>query len=291
MKRAIALILALAMLACTVVLAEDQERQIVELDAPVQMYVHAIHGLNLRSEMDLDNDDNIQRVLLLNETVMVDYIVDGVWAHVTYVLPASEQVEAELEAEIEAVEAVIESELEESAEVEPAATAEPAAEGDLSENELFAELTEAEGEIETEIVAEIESELEENAEAEPAATTVPATETEAAATEAEENTEAEEETESAEEAGSAEETESAEETVSTEETESAEETESTEEAETVRTIEGYMWLGYLGQKAYRPAPRKAAPAATPAPVVTPDPNETPSEDKNQESDSEELPQE
>ena len=171
MKRAIALILALAMLACTVVFAEDQEHQIVELDAPVQMYVHAIHGLNLRSEMDLDNDDNIQRVLLLNETVMVDYIVDGIWAHVTYVLPASEQVEAELEAEIEEVEAVIESELEENAEVEPATT------------------------------------------------TVPATETEAAATEAEENAEVEEETEPA------------------------------EEAETVRTIEGYMWLCYLGQKA------------------------------------------
>lgn len=98
MKRAIALILALVMLACTTVFAENQEPQIVMLDAPVQMYVHAVHGLNLRSEMDLDNDDNIQRVLLLNETVMVDYIVDGVWAHVIYVLPASEQVAEELEA-------------------------------------------------------------------------------------------------------------------------------------------------------------------------------------------------
>ena len=219
MKKAIALMLAVAVLVCSVVFAEAREPQVVMLDAPVQMYVHAVHGLRLRSEMNLEDDDNIQRVLLLNETVMVDYIVDGIWAHVTYVLPASEQVEAELEAEIEEVEAEIESELEENAEVEPAATAEPAVEGDLNENELFAELTEAEGEIETEVAAEIESELEENAEVEPAATTAPATETEAAAAEAEENPE------------------------------SAEETESVEEVETVRTIEGYMWLGYLGQKA------------------------------------------
>ena len=196
MKRAIALILALVMLACTTVFAEDQEPQIVMLDAPVQMYVHAVHGLNLRSEMDLDNDDNIQRVLLLNETVMVDYIVDGVWAHVIYVLPASEQVAEELEAEIEMVEEQIE-EVEANATTEPAATTDPATE---------AEIEEAAEELESEI-----EEMEENAEA-------------------------------------------------------AAETEPTEEETTdPNTIEGFMWLGYLGEKAYRPVIRKSTPAPSEAP--------------------------
>lgn len=213
MKRAIALILALVMLACTTVFAENQEPQIVMLDAPVQMYVHAVHGLNLRSEMDLDNDDNIQRVLLLNETVMVDYIVDGVWAHVIYVLPASEQVAEELEAEIEMVEEQIE-EVEANATTEPAATTDPATE---------AEIEEAAEELESEI-----EEMEENAEA--AATTEPAAEADPAE----------------------------------------------EETEGVRIIEGYMWLGYLGEKAYRPAKRSSsAPSETPAPVVTPAPEDSP----------------
>lgn len=217
MKRAIALILALAVLACTTVFAEDQEPQIVMLDAPVQMYVHAVHGLNLRSEMDLDNDDNIQRVLLLNETVMVDYIVDGIWAHVIYVLPASEQVAEELETEIEAVAEEIE-EAEANATAEPAATAELAA---TTEPTATAEPT-AENE---EAAEELEAELEE----------------------IEENAEAAAETEPAE-----------------------------EETADPNTIEGFMWLGYLGEKAYRPVVRKSTPAPSEAPDLPTDTEPAPS---------------
>ena len=90
MKRAFALILALALL-CAMAFAETAEPEVVALDPAVEMYVHAVHGLRLRSEMDLENDENIIRVLALNEAVLVDAIVDGVWAHVTWELPEAEQ--------------------------------------------------------------------------------------------------------------------------------------------------------------------------------------------------------
>lgn len=93
MKKVFALILAFAMLLCTAAFAEEVEPQVTTLDPAVEMYVQAIRGLRLRSEMDLTNDENIVRVLALNETVLVDSIIDDVWAHVTYELPEEEQTE------------------------------------------------------------------------------------------------------------------------------------------------------------------------------------------------------
>ena len=95
MKKVFALILALAMLLCSMAFAEEVEPQVVTLDPAVEMYVQAIAGLRLRSEMDLTNDENIIRVLALNETVLVDSIIDDEWAHVTYELPEEEQTEEE----------------------------------------------------------------------------------------------------------------------------------------------------------------------------------------------------
>lgn len=92
MKRAFALILALALM-CAMAFAETAEPEVVHLDPAVEMYVHAIHGLRLRRAMDLEDDTNIIRVLALNEAVLVDAIVDGVWAHVTWELPEAEQTE------------------------------------------------------------------------------------------------------------------------------------------------------------------------------------------------------
>lgn len=93
MKKVFALILAAAMLLCTAAFAEEVEQNIVTLDPAVEMYVHAVHGLRLRSEMDLTNDENIIRILGLNETVLVDSITNDEWAHVTYELPEEEQTE------------------------------------------------------------------------------------------------------------------------------------------------------------------------------------------------------
>ena len=95
MKKVFALILAFAMLLCAMAFAEEVEPQVTTLDPAVEMYVQAIRGLRLRSEMDLTNDENIIRVLALNEVVLVDSIIDDEWAHVTYELPEEEQTEEE----------------------------------------------------------------------------------------------------------------------------------------------------------------------------------------------------
>ena len=93
MKKVFALILAFAMLLCAMAFAEEVEPQVTTLDPAVEMYVQAIRGLRLRSEMDLTNDENIIRILGLNETVLVDSITNDEWAHVTYELPEEEQTE------------------------------------------------------------------------------------------------------------------------------------------------------------------------------------------------------
>ncbi|MGN0990138.1 MAG: hypothetical protein ACI4O4_01645, partial [Candidatus Ventricola sp.] len=90
MKKVLALLLVTVMLLCSMAFAESAESQIVTLDPPVKMYVLS-RGLRLRSEMDFENDENILRVLSQNDAVLVDSIIDDVWAHVTYEMPGDEQ--------------------------------------------------------------------------------------------------------------------------------------------------------------------------------------------------------
>ena len=144
MKKVFALILAAAMLLCTAAFAEEVEQNIVTLDPAVEMYVHAVHGLRLRSEMDLDDDTNILRVLPLNETVLVDSIIDGVWAHVTYVLPEAEETAAEETAaeETEAEETATEETATEETAVEETAAEETATEETATEETVAEETIE-----------------------------------------------------------------------------------------------------------------------------------------------------